>query len=209
MQLEPRRTQRYDGLGNPLLSVGVSALSSIFGGRRAKKEAARQRRAQDLANTPVPPPTPDGWVTIAMEDSPFSVPPNTTVRYGYGNQWVTKVVSGNGFATNGFFGSDPARGIIKSAQVQNAPASMMPSVPVAPVAASSQPVTQLAPSAFQTMNMLPTPTATYTAASDDRASAQFERVDRQASNTLPSWAIPTAVAGGVAVLLLLMQRGSR
>jgi len=38
---------------------------------------------------------------------------NATVRYGIGTSWFQKTVSGTGWCTNFFFGSDPAVGALK------------------------------------------------------------------------------------------------
>jgi hypothetical protein len=57
---------------------------------------------------------PEGnWEQIGVENETLTVEADTTVVYGSGGGWVTKVVSGTFDATNGFFGSDPAYGIVK------------------------------------------------------------------------------------------------
>ena len=54
---------------------------------------------------------------IANEYEKFTVDTTKLVRYGAADQWVTKVVSGTGEATNHFFGSDPAPGVAKVVEV--------------------------------------------------------------------------------------------
>jgi hypothetical protein len=57
---------------------------------------------------------PEGeWERIGDEGSTLTVDADTTVAYGVGAAWVTKVVSGEFTATNEYFGSDPAYGIVK------------------------------------------------------------------------------------------------
>lgn len=57
---------------------------------------------------------PEGkWEQIGNEGSSLTVDADTTVAYGFGTGWVTKVVSGTFNATNDFFGNDPAYGIAK------------------------------------------------------------------------------------------------
>ena len=42
-----------------------------------------------------------------------------TVRYGNNNRWVEKYVSSTFQATNSFFGSDPAPGIVKQVEIKD------------------------------------------------------------------------------------------
>ena len=57
------------------------------------------------------------WTRIATEWQPFSVSGTQTVRYGSGDSWVTKSVTGGAYCTNDFFGTDPAYGIVKECDV--------------------------------------------------------------------------------------------
>src|SRR5262245_37649613 len=57
------------------------------------------------------------WTRIATENSSFSVDGTQTVRYGSGDAWITKSVTGGGQCTNAFFGTDPAYGIVKACEV--------------------------------------------------------------------------------------------
>ncbi len=58
------------------------------------------------------------WNKIATEGQPFSVSGTQTVRYGSGNSWIEKSMSGAGQCTNIFFGNDPIVGVVKECQVQ-------------------------------------------------------------------------------------------
>ena len=57
------------------------------------------------------------WKRVAAENQTFSVPANSTVRYGANGKYVTRTVSGNASCTNKFFGGDPIRGITKSCEL--------------------------------------------------------------------------------------------
>jgi hypothetical protein len=59
------------------------------------------------------------WTPIATEGQSISNWANSTVRYGAGANWVTKVVGSDQAAcSNEYFGSDPAFGIAKGCEVQ-------------------------------------------------------------------------------------------
>ncbi len=77
-----------------------------------------------------------GWTRIANEGSSFAVAATLTVRYGTGNAWVQRTVTQSGVCSNGFFGSDPAFGIVKQCEV-SADAAAAPAP--APVAATPSP----------------------------------------------------------------------
>ena len=57
------------------------------------------------------------WGRIATENQTFALTAPTAVRYGKGNVWVTKTVSGQVFCTNTFFGGDPILGTVKECDV--------------------------------------------------------------------------------------------
>jgi hypothetical protein len=57
------------------------------------------------------------WTRIATENSSFTVSGTQTVRYGSGDAWITKTVTGGGQCTNDWFGYDPAVGIVKECDV--------------------------------------------------------------------------------------------
>lgn len=56
------------------------------------------------------------WSPIASEGAGFSVTGTQTVRYGAGDRWLQRVMSGSGQCTNAFFGADPAFGVVKTCQ---------------------------------------------------------------------------------------------
>ena len=58
-----------------------------------------------------------GTYVVAAEGQGFTVGGTQTVRYGIGTQWITISVTGAGTCSNGFFGSDPAHGIVKQCEV--------------------------------------------------------------------------------------------
>ena len=57
------------------------------------------------------------YVQIAVESEAFQVANAQTVRYGDGNHWVAKVMSGAGRCSNAFFGSDPINGVVKHCEL--------------------------------------------------------------------------------------------
>jgi hypothetical protein len=70
---------------------------------------------------------PEGqWEQIGSEGSRLTVDADTTVAYGSGAAWITKVISGEFDATNGFFGSDPAYGVVKQVYKQVTAAAPQP-----------------------------------------------------------------------------------
>ena len=77
----------------------------------------------DTVSAPTESPgTPDStqtWTKIANEGETFTLSTTKTVRYGSGTNWVQKTLSGTVSCTNGFFGSDPAYGVVKECDVLN------------------------------------------------------------------------------------------
>ena len=55
---------------------------------------------------------PDQYDVIATEGEAFTA--DGIVKYGYGGDWITKTVNGEGICSNEFFGSDPSPGNKKS-----------------------------------------------------------------------------------------------
>lgn len=84
-------------------------------------------------------------------------------------------------------------------QAEHAAAARM----TAPTASPYERVTQLAPTAESVARMLPHPTFTRQYANGDGRA--YRGTAPQPS--LPAWAVPTAIAGGAALLLLTMMRG--
>jgi hypothetical protein len=59
---------------------------------------------------------PEKWVRIGIESNQLSVAPNTEVRYGAGDRWVTRTMSGSFIGNNATFGRDPSPGVVKEIQ---------------------------------------------------------------------------------------------
>jgi hypothetical protein len=59
------------------------------------------------------------WVALASEGQAFSLNGPATVRFGAGHSWVEKPVDGAGRCDAGFFGADPAVGVVKACEVQS------------------------------------------------------------------------------------------
>ncbi|MEK8033471.1 polysaccharide lyase family 1 protein [Ideonella sp. DXS29W] len=57
------------------------------------------------------------WTKVADENKSFTVQGTQNVRYGTGNNWVTKVVTGSATCSNSYFGADPYSGVRKQCQV--------------------------------------------------------------------------------------------
>jgi len=57
------------------------------------------------------------WTRIASEGQAFTVSGTQTVRYGAGSGWIQKSVTTSGTCSNGFFGSDPSWGVVKSCEL--------------------------------------------------------------------------------------------
>jgi hypothetical protein len=64
-------------------------------------------------------PAPGGatWTTIASEGATFTVSGTQTVRYGSGNAWIERQVTGGGACSNDAFGGDPLYGVVKQCQL--------------------------------------------------------------------------------------------
>jgi hypothetical protein len=61
----------------------------------------------------------NSWTAIANEYQTFDVATNSTVRYGAGDAWVQRSVSGRGVCSNEFFGADPALLVVKRCEVES------------------------------------------------------------------------------------------
>ncbi|HRJ94743.1 LamG-like jellyroll fold domain-containing protein [uncultured Thiothrix sp.] len=57
------------------------------------------------------------WQRVAGEGERFAIIGVQTLRYGFGNQWITKVLGGVGQASTTVFGYDPAPNILKICEV--------------------------------------------------------------------------------------------
>jgi PKD repeat protein len=60
------------------------------------------------------------WIKVADEDQTFVVAGSKTVRYGTGNSWIQRTLSGSVHCSNAFFGGDPAHLIVKECDVLEA-----------------------------------------------------------------------------------------
>ncbi|MFK7601901.1 hypothetical protein ACI3L1_06780 [Deinococcus sp. SM5_A1] len=121
--------------------------------RASQDASALAERLLDLSKAVpvIPPPPAPIWQILADEPGPFEVTGTQTVRYGKGDRWVKKLVSGKGAASNGFFGSDPVPGVTKQAQVLIVPGTILPkakgtaAVPAPAVPAAEKPVINIGP----------------------------------------------------------------
>lgn len=109
--------------------------------------------APSPAPTPIPSPAPAVragpapagiYTPLATEGKPFTVSGTQVVRYGSGDTWVAREVTGGGECTNGFFGTDPLIGTAKVCQVL-IPGSATAPTPPAPAPLPSVPAPAPAP----------------------------------------------------------------
>jgi hypothetical protein len=61
----------------------------------------------------------NNWTLVANEYETFDVATTSTVRYGAGDSWVQRSVSGRAVCSNEFFGSDPAFMVVKRCEVES------------------------------------------------------------------------------------------
>jgi pyruvate/2-oxoglutarate dehydrogenase complex dihydrolipoamide acyltransferase (E2) component len=87
------------------------------------------------APAPTPAPAPGTWSFLANENESFSLASARSVRYGIGNSWVQRTVSGNGTCSNSFFGSDPAFLQVKRCEVSGTTSAPPPAPAPAPAPA--------------------------------------------------------------------------
>ncbi len=57
------------------------------------------------------------WSRVAAENAGFTITGTAAVRYGANGAFVTRIVSGSATCGNGYFGNDPAYGVVKSCEV--------------------------------------------------------------------------------------------
>lgn len=78
-------------------------------------------------------PTANGtWAKIGAENAQITVPADTIVRYGAGTAWIYAKASGSFFASNTYFGKDPAVNTVKTVEAFT-PAAVASPVVVPPV----------------------------------------------------------------------------
>ncbi|HLO27820.1 MAG TPA: LamG domain-containing protein, partial [Anaerolineales bacterium] len=122
--LDGTRTVRY-GAGTQwimkLLSGSVECTSAFFGGDPAPNlpKVCEVLEPDEMRGT---------WQRIAVEGQRFSIIGAQTIRYGEGQQWITKVLAGLGECTNAAFGGDPAPERVKSCE------AWTPALEVSPIA---------------------------------------------------------------------------
>lgn len=212
-------------IGAAVVTGGASIPLSSQLIMRSKANAAQQKQnAAEAAEFDRQSAILGGWTTLTTEEGQsFTVPPNTTVRYGADSRWKTQVMSGTATQSPATFGGDPAFGTRKTVQAQLSaqaaiPAAaqatpMIPATPAAPV----MPVATIAPTAnavqaavsqaqpaMPNFYTVPSGPPAYDMPFDTRSSAQ--PVQRQSSG-VPSWAVPAGI--GAAVLIGLMAMGGR
>lgn len=111
----------YDGIGNPAEGSNFKLVAtSVDAPAPTPEPAPAPVPVPEPIPAPVPTPTPPAdadWKYIVREGQVATVPDNSTVRYGANGSYVTKTVSGNFIAMNSYFGSDPAPGVIKHADL--------------------------------------------------------------------------------------------
>lgn len=119
--------------------TAIAALSACGGGADAPLSAAAAGDSAQFADGPAtdlpiskaralalaPAPEPLLWVRAAGENQSFSIDSPTEVRYGVGTKWIQRRLEGTVPCTNSFFGSDPARGVVKTCEISPAPPPMM------------------------------------------------------------------------------------
>jgi hypothetical protein len=74
------------------------------------------------------------WKTIGNEGATATVPANSEIRYGITGKWVNKTLSGSFIIRNDTFGSDPAPGVGKIAQIQSGGSNTPVETAFAPIA---------------------------------------------------------------------------
>lgn len=108
------KAERIGGMSGCLLTLTTAALTACGG-------------AEPSAETNVA-----GYQTVAVEPNDFVLDKMQIVRYGKGNSWITKTISGPGHCTNRFFGRDPAVGTVKRCDVVGTPVAAAPTPSPAP-----------------------------------------------------------------------------
>jgi hypothetical protein len=134
--LSSPQTVRY-GAGNTWEQLTVSSGTCgnlFFGGDPLPNVFKHCEVASAAAPTPAPAPAPapEGWTFIADENQTFKVTSTQTVRYGLGNVWVQRSVTGSGTCSNTFFGSDPVPNQFKHCEVQTGSSASAPAPAPAP-----------------------------------------------------------------------------
>jgi hypothetical protein len=111
------RTVRYgSGTSWVIKSVtGTGQCTNAFFGFDPLYGVVKTCEIRDIVT---PPPT-GTWTQVAVEGGSFTTVGTQTVRYGSGNSWIEKSVTGTGQCGVAFFGSDPLYGVLKRCEVLN------------------------------------------------------------------------------------------
>jgi Peptidase M66 len=106
------------------------ALAACGGGSGGENESAAASDASAAAATsPLSPEAAIVWTRLATEGNGFTVNGTQTVRYGSGNTWIERSITGGGQCTNAFFGNDPLFGVVKECQLASESAAPPPPPP--------------------------------------------------------------------------------
>jgi len=124
----------------PLAFLCLAILSACGGGGGGESTAGGSLIGDAIAQVPAS--VPITWSTAVAENQTFSVSGPTVVRYGVGDKWIQRTLTGTINCSNSFFGSDPEFGAVKSCQVLSGDV-INPSP--APVASAPAPTPAIAP----------------------------------------------------------------
>ena len=147
MPIESNRMPRMVGCLSAIVAAALSACGGANDGESAAMDSVVSARVSAFANSGADG-VPDvqlaaaknagkgnsgaNWAKVADENASFLVGTAQTVRFGVGNKWTTKVVSGKGDCNIAFFGSDPASGSLKECQVSETSGTPLDDSAVAP-----------------------------------------------------------------------------
>ena len=123
-----------------LCTLVAAAMAACGGGTTETGAAIDVTMAAALQAAPQTEPTTDAdalrirakatnTTKVATEGGSFSLTGMQTVRYGADSRWIQKLVTGSAQCTNGFFGSDPAVGTLKSCELITVNATPPPPSP--------------------------------------------------------------------------------
>jgi hypothetical protein len=126
------QTVRY-GAGSTWIELvvnGAGQCTSAFFGRDPVYGVLKRC---EVLNAPTPPAI--TWTPIALENASFTVVGTQTVRFGFGTNWIEKLVTGAGQCSLAFFGSDPLYGVVKKCELRSSTtvAPVAPSIVTAPL----------------------------------------------------------------------------
>ncbi|MDP1684479.1 hypothetical protein [Hydrogenophaga sp.] len=116
-------------------------------------------RPSDPGSAQAPAPSSITWIKASDENQTFSVSGTAAVRYGVGNTWIQRNLSGTVQCTNSFFGADPASGVRKTCEVSSDATVIPPSAPVAvaPFSCAAGAITCIAVTSTSSSNQVSVP----------------------------------------------------